>query len=318
MSIVMLLIGLGLLNYGSDWFIMGNIRIGRYFKLSNFVIGATVVAFGTSLPEIVTTLYAVYRDLPMIGVGNALGSCIVNTGLVLGLCALIYPIIIRQRFILKNSLIYLFYSLLLSLLGYNGLDVIDGIILFLLFLCYMAYTLKRRSVITEERKDKRDIPIILALIFTVIGLISIFLGSKLFIDGAKDIAIFLGVPDRVVGFTLVAFGTSLPEIAVSLSAIRRKLGDIVIGNVIGSNMVNVGCALALSSMITYIPPTRFELFVNLLLGILMVLFMNRDVMLRSGGEGRHKIERAEGMILFGIYVVYILGLVFFNHDLNLL
>ena len=169
----MLLIGLGLLNYGSDWFILGNTKIARYFKLSNFVIGATVVAFGTSFPEIVTTLYAVYRDLPMIAVGNALGSCIVNIGLVLGLCAVIYPMVIRHRSILKNSQVYLLYSILLFILGYNGLEVIDGVILFLLFLCYMIYTLKRRGIIIEESKDKRDISIVLAVIFTIVGLISI-------------------------------------------------------------------------------------------------------------------------------------------------
>ena len=306
----MLLIGLGLLNYGSDWFILGNTKIARYFKLSNFVIGATVVAFGTSFPEIVTTLYAVYRDLPMIAVGNALGSCIVNIGLVLGLCAIIYPMVIRHRSILKNSQVYLLYSILLFILGYNGLEVIDGVILFLLFLCYMLYTLKRRGIITEESKDKRDISIVLAVIFTIVGLISIFVGSKLFIDGARDIALFLGIPNRVIGFTLVAFGTSLPEIAVSLSAIRRKLGDMVIGNVIGSNMVNVGCALALSSMIAYIPPTRFELFINLLLVVLMVIFMNKGVVLRflcGDGSGCFKIGRIEGLILFGVYLLYILS-----------
>jgi len=310
LSILMLIMGLGLLNYGSDWFILGNTKIARYFKLSNFVIGATVVAFGTSFPEIVTTLYAVYRDLPMIGAGNALGSCIVNIGFVLGLCALICPIVIRQRSIMRNVQVYLLYSILLFILGYDGLGAIDGMILFLLFLCYMIYTFKKGGVITEEERDKRDISVVLAVIFIIVGLTSIFVGSKLFIDGARDIALSLGIPDRVIGFTLVAFGTSLPEIAVSISAIRRKLGDIVIGNVIGSNMVNVGCALALSSLIDYIPPTRFELFVNLLLVVLTVLFMNKGAVLRLLGRDSsryYKIDRIDGLILFGAYLLYILS-----------
>ncbi|MBW9223252.1 calcium/sodium antiporter [Methanothermococcus sp. SCGC AD-155-E23] len=300
----MLLIGLGLLNYGSDWFILGNTRIARYFKISNFVIGATIVAFGTSLPEVVTTLYALYRNLPMIALGNALGSCIVNIGFVLGLCAIIYPIVIKQESIIRNIYLYLLYSLLLFILGYDGFNVIDGVVLFLLFLCYVAYTLKRREFIGEEKRGKKDIPMVLAVILIIIGLLSIFVGSKLFIDGARDIALFLGVPEKVIGFTLVAFGTSLPEIAVSLSAIRRRLGDIVLGNVIGSNMVNVGCALALSSIITYIPPTRFELLIHLLFTVLMVIIISKMKLLN---KGCFKIERIDGLILFGVYLLYVLN-----------
>jgi len=304
LSVLMLLIGLGLLNYGSDWFILGNTRIARYFKISNFVIGATIVAFGTSLPEVVTTLYALYRNLPMIALGNALGSCIVNIGFVLGLCAIIYPIVIKQESIIRNIYLYLLYSLLLFILGYDGFNVIDGVVLFLLFLCYVAYTLKRREFIGEEKRGKKDIPMVLAVILIIIGLLSIFVGSKLFIDGARDIALFLGVPEKVIGFTLVAFGTSLPEIAVSLSAIRRRLGDIVLGNVIGSNMVNVGCALALSSIITYIPPTRFELLIHLLFTVLMVIIISKMKLLN---KGCFKIERIDGLILFGVYLLYVLN-----------
>ncbi|HID47677.1 MAG TPA: calcium/sodium antiporter [Methanococcaceae archaeon] len=296
--------GLGLLNYGGDWFILGNTRIARYFKISNFVIGATIVAFGTSLPEVVTTLYALYRNLPMIALGNALGSCIVNIGFVLGLCAIIYPIVIKQESIIRNIYLYLLYSLLLFILGYDGFNVIDGVVLFLLFLCYVAYTLKRREFIGEEKRGKKDIPMVLAVILIIIGLLSIFVGSKLFIDGARDIALFLGVPEKVIGFTLVAFGTSLPEIAVSLSAIRRRLGDIVLGNVIGSNMVNVGCALALSSIITYIPPTRFELLIHLLFTVLMVIIISKMKLLN---KGCFKIDRIDGLILFGVYLLYVLN-----------
>jgi len=303
----MLLIGLGLLNYGSDWFIIGNIRVARYLKLSNFVIGATIVALGTSFPEIVTTLYALYRGLPMIAVGNALGSCILNIGFILGLCALLCPIVIRQRPIVINIQIYLFYSLLLFILGQDGFNVIDGVILFLLFLCYMVYTLRRGNIIGEEKGDKRDIPMVLAVIFVIVGLISIFVGSKLFIDGARDIALFLGIPERIIGFTLVAFGTSLPEIAVSLSAIRRKLGEIVIGNVIGSNMINLGCALALSSIIAYIPPTRFELLINLLFAVLIVVMVSKGVIMKPLSKECFKIDRIDGLILLGIYLLYVIS-----------
>ena len=128
----------------------------------------------------------------MIAVGNALGSCIVNIGFILGLCALIFPLVVKQKSILRNSQVYLLYSLLLFILGYDGFNFIDGVILFLLLLGYIGYTLKKRSVVTEEdREDRKDISIVLAVVFTIVGLISIFVGSKLFIDGARNIAIFL-------------------------------------------------------------------------------------------------------------------------------
>ncbi|WP_229701933.1 calcium/sodium antiporter [Methanofervidicoccus abyssi] len=309
-SILMLLIGLGLLNYGSDWFTLGNTKIAKYFKLSNFVIGATIVAFATSFPEIVTSLYATYAGLPIIAVGNALGSCIINIGFILGLCALISPLVVKQKSILRNSQIYLLYSLLLFILGYDGFNFIDGVILFFLLLGYIGYTLKKRDIVTEEdRNDRENVSIILAIILAIVGLISIFIGSKLFIDGVRNIAIFLGIPNKVVGFILVAFGTSLPEVAVSFSAIRRELSDIVIGNIIGSNMINIGCALALSSMIAYIPPTRFGLSIYILLVVLMVLFMNKGVILRLFGRCSNeyfKISRIEGLFLFMVYLVYVL------------
>ena len=332
LSMVMVLIGIGLLNYGSDWFVIGSSKIAKYFNVSNFVIGATVIAFGTSLPEIITSIYAVYTGSPMIAIGTSLGSCITNIGFVLGICAILSPIIIKHRSILKNSHIYLIYSIILTILGYDGFNIIDGFIMFILFLGYFGHTIKKgRRISVDEEINCENISLPLALLITIIGLLGVLIGSKLFVDGAKDVALLLGISDKIIGFTLVAFGTSLPEAVVSITAIRKKLGDIVIGNIIGSNMVNIGCALALSSMISYIPPTNFELFINLLLVTIMVGYMSKGVIFNgvlskiknrplkkdnndsttsdSVGVSHNKylkINRIEGLSLLIIYLIYVL------------
>lgn len=329
-SIVTVLIGIGLLSYGSDWFIIGSSKLAKCLNVSNFVIGATVIAFGTSLPEIITSIYAAYAGSPMIAIGNSLGSCITNIGLVLGICAILSPIIIKHKSILKNSYIYLTYSIILALMGYDGFNFVDGVIMLILFLGYIGHTIKKEGTSKDEEIKCENISIILAMLITIIGLSGVFLGSRLFVDGARDAAIFLGISDKVIGFTLVAFGTSLPEIAVSISAIRKKLGDIVIGNIIGSNMANIGCALALSSMISYISPTNFEMFINLLLVVITVGYMGKSAIFNgvpskiknrlfkknNNDSARNSIEvinnkylkinRIEGLSLFIIYLIYLL------------
>ncbi|WP_292459817.1 calcium/sodium antiporter [Methanothermococcus sp.] len=323
LSVFVLLIGLVLLNYGSDWFVLGSSRIAKYLNISNFVIGATVVAFGTSLPEIITSVYAAYANLPGIAVGNSLGSCIANIGLILGISALISPIVIKHDSILKNGYIYLIYTILLFILGYNGFGFINGLILFILLLIYIVYTIRNGKIpTTVEEEEIKKISTTTAVIFTIVGLLSIIIGSELFVDGAKNIASFLGVSDKVIGFTLVAFGTSLPELVVSITAVRRKLGDIVLGNVIGSNMANIGCALAFSCMITHIPPVKFEMDINLFLVILMVAYMSKNLIIdriKSYNINNNyktnnivdlkeysKIGRIEGIFLILIYIVFIL------------
>lgn len=321
LSVFILLMGLVLLNYGSDWFVLGSSRIAKYLNVSDFVIGATIVAFGTSLPEIITSVYAAYANLPGIAVGNSLGSCIANIGLILGISAIIYPIVVRHNSVLKNGYIYLIFTIVAFILGYDGFGFIDGLILFILLLGYIVHTIKNGGTPTvEEEGAPKKISMTTAVIFTIVGLLSVIIGSELFVDGAKGIAAFLGISDKIIGFTLVAFGTSLPELVVSITAVRRKLGDIVLGNVIGSNMANIGCALAFSGMISYIPPVKFEMNVNLFLVVLMVIYMSKNLILdkirnkkvntnindKTNLEEYSKIGRIEGISLVLIYMIFIL------------
>ncbi len=302
-GIILLLSGLILLSYGSDWFIVGSSRIAKYLDISNFVIGATVVAFGTSLPEIVTSIYAAYTNSPDIAIGNALGSCIANIGLVLGISVLIYPVMVKSKPIITNSYLYLIFTIIITILGYNGFSRIDGILLLLLLFYYLKHTIKNGGACEEEVDT--SISTVKAVVFLVFGLASVVFGSHLFVEGARNIASYLGISEKIIGFTLVAVGTSLPELAVSISAARRKLGDIILGNVVGSNMANICGALALSSVITDLPSVKFELAINIILVTLMVLFMNKSKIKLSK---LNKIHRLEGLILLAIYFIFIVKL----------
>ncbi|UXM84308.1 calcium/sodium antiporter [Methanococcus aeolicus] len=318
-SVFILLLGLALLNYGSDWFVVGSSKVAKHLNVSDFVIGATVVAFGTSLPEIITSVYASYIGSTGIAVGNSLGSNIANVGLILGLSALIAPIYIKKENILKNGYIYLLFTIIAFILGYDGFNSIDGILLFIMLISYITYTIKKGGCCEEMGENNGSI--VKSVLFTILGLLAVIVGSSLFVSGAKDIALFLGISDKIIGFTLVAFGTSLPELVVSITAVKRKLGDMVIGNIIGSNIANIGGALALASIINPLPKVPFEMTVYLLLTSLMVLFMSKHIMefIKKNKDKIHnkkdnndnetiysKINRIDGTILILIYLGFIL------------
>jgi len=306
-----------LLAYGSDWFIEGSTRVAKHFNVSNFVIGATIVAFGTSLPEIVTSSGAALSGYPGLAVGNAVGSCIANIGIILGISVLMYPLIIKKRAIIKNGNIYLIATILLVILGYNGFSRFDGLILFLFMITYVIYTIK-----TSESDDEEiisDLTTKKASIFIVVGLLAVILGSDLFIEGAKGIAEYFNVPESIIGFSLVAFGTSLPELASSVAAAKRKLGSIVLGNVIGSNIANTCIALSFSAMIVDIPKYNVELMVNTIMALLIIFTMNREKIKKMLNfknfrtDYFSKIDRIDGIsyiLIYLIFLAYLLGYIF--------
>ncbi|BAP62306.1 calcium/sodium antiporter [Methanococcus maripaludis] len=306
-----------LLAYGSDWFIEGSTRVAKHFNVSNFVIGATIVAFGTSLPEIVTSSGAALSGSPGLAVGNAVGSCIANIGIILGISVLMYPLIIKKRAIIKNGNIYLLATILLVILGYNGFSRFDGLILFLFMITYVIYTIK-----TSESDDEEiisDLTTKKASIFIVVGLLAVILGSDLFIEGAKGIAEYFNVPESIIGFSLVAFGTSLPELASSVAAAKRKLGSIVLGNVIGSNIANTCIALSFSAMIVDIPKYNVELMVNTIMALLIIFTMNREKIKKMLNfknfrtDYFSKIDRIDGIsyiLIYLIFLAYLLGYIF--------
>ncbi|WP_456417607.1 calcium/sodium antiporter [Methanocaldococcus sp.] len=302
LGIFYFLLGLILLYYGSDWFVLGSERLARYFSVSNFVIGATVVAIGTSLPEVITSVYASYTHISGIAIGNAIGSCICNIGIVLGLSAILNPIKVNNN-LRSNILFYLLYVILTAILGVNGFSWIDGTILLLIFLIYLRWTIKNGYIDNieieeiEKNIEKHNISLAFSLVLSIVGLIGVLVGAKLFVDGAKNIAIALNISDKIIGFTLVAFGTSVPELMVSLAAAKRNLGGIILGNVIGSNMADIGGALAISCLFTNLPSANIQMVILIVMSLLIYLFA------RFG-----KINRLHGLILLVLYIFSIVTL----------
>ncbi|XRO77857.1 calcium/sodium antiporter [Methanocaldococcus sp. 10A] len=298
LGVAYFLLGLVLLYFGSDWFVLGSERIARHFNVSNFVIGATVMAIGTSLPEILTSAYASYMHAPGISIGNAIGSCICNIGLVLGLSAIISPIIVDKH-LKKNVFIYLLFVLFTFIIGFDGFSWIDGIILLILFAFYLRWTVNNGKVeeINEEDKKKYNPSLAFSLVLLIIGLVGVLVGAELFVDGAKKIATALNVSDKVIGFTLVAFGTSVPELMVSLAAAKRNLGGMVLGNVVGSNIADIGGALAIGSLFMYLPPENFQMSILLIMSFLLYLFARYS-----------KIGRWQGILFLIIYIIAIASL----------
>ena len=287
------LLGLILLYYGSDWFVLGSERIARHFNISNFVIGATVMAIGTSLPEILTSAYASYMHAPGISIGNAIGSCICNIGLVLGLSAIISPIVVDKN-LQKNIFVYLLFVIFTAVIGIDGFSWIDGIILLMLFAFYLRWTVKNGSVEVEENNNKNNPSIVFSLVLLIIGLVGVLVGAELFVDGAKKIATALNISDKVIGFTLVAFGTSVPELMVSLAAAKRNLGGMVLGNVVGSNIADIGGALAVGSLFMYLPAENIQMGVLAVMSFLLYLFAKYT-----------KIGRWQGLLFLALYIIAI-------------
>ncbi len=293
LGVAYFLLGLILLYFGSDWFVLGGERIAKQFNVSNFVIGATVMAIGTSLPEILTSAYAAYMHAPGISIGNAIGSCICNIGLVLGVSAIISPIIVDKK-LMKDVLFYLLFVIFTAIIGIDGFSQIDGIVLLIIFIMYLRWTVKNGNVEVSEEEKKDNPSLVFSLVLLIIGLVGVLVGAELFVDGAKKIALALNIPDKIIGFTLVAFGTSLPELMVSLAAAKRKLGGMVLGNVIGSNIADIGGALAIGSLFMHLPPENIQMTILAIMSFLLYLFAKF-----------RKIDRWHGVLFLALYITAI-------------
>lgn len=308
-SCLFVLIGLALLIYGADMFVTGASSIARQLGMPPLIIGLTIVGFATSAPEILVGSVSAMQDKTAIAIGNALGSNITNIGLVLGVSVLLLPITVTSRTIKREyglMCISLFLALLLMLDGHLGR--IDAIILLIALvgsLGWIVWIAKKSSandpLINEFEQELSEAdPTRIALVKLLIGLIMLVAGADLLVRGAVFIAEFYGVSDLVIGLTIVAIGTSLPELAASIASIIKKEADIAIGNIIGSNMFNI---LAVLGVPTLINPDYFAREVLTrdypsMLGLSLLL----GVMLFVSSKG--KLVRTEGAILLACFIGY--------------
>lgn len=304
--------GIVLLYYGSEWMVDGAKNIALRYGVAPFVVGLTVVAFGSSAPEAVTSL--VSGDNPQIILGNIVGSNTANVGLAIGLAALIAPIACAYRairFELISMMVSVFMITLLSLTGI--LTPLYGVILVLsLFLfVYLVYRYKKggdseESILPDkEEKGEATKSKGICAVMVVLGILALYFGARLFIDGAVSLAGLIGISDMLVGLIVVAVGTSLPELCICIMAAYRKENELVVSNIVGSIVFNSFFALGVGLLVTSIPVTHYMMVFHMPVMILMtgMLF----VMIRSGNS----ISRSEGGLLVAVYAAYIALMAFY-------
>lgn len=244
-----LVIGGLLLYYGADWIVRGGSHLAAQIGLSPLVIGLTIVAFGTSLPELVVSLTAALKDSSTIAIGNVIGSNIANVGLVMGLSALIFPITITFSRIRNDLIIYLFAVLVFIYFCSDGLiERWEGVVLFSGIIMYTGYCITHPNRRVAKNTDGKD-SISKCVLCLLIGAVLLYFGSNLFVEGAISLAKLLGVSEIVIGMSVVALGTSLPELATSIVAAFRKESGISVGNIIGSNLFNILSVIGLVSFL---------------------------------------------------------------------
>lgn len=307
MSIALLIGGVVLLYAGGEVLVNSASNLARAFGLGPLVIGLTVVAFATSSPELFATLVGVLEGAPDLSMGNVLGSNIANIALILGLSALLRPLVGRGHFLRREIPLLIAVALVPFLVLMDGeISRLEGAVLFALLVGYLVYLLRNGEppeVIHEyaAQFEHPPWPRWQGALGVAGGLALLVLGAHLLVDGAVDIARMLGISERVIGLTLVAFGTSLPELASSLVAARRREGDIVLGNIVGSNIFNVLCVLGLTATVRPIAVVRSTITLDLWTGLALSVALLPLLLLGR----RMRLARGEGAVLLASYLVYI-------------
>lgn len=299
-DILFLIVGLALLYFGGEWLVRGSASLAARLSLSPLFIGLTVVAFGTSAPELTVSMQSALSGSSGIALGNVVGSNICNIALILGLAAVIFPIGIHKQLIRIEIPIMIVVSFLLIYLISDGyLGLIDGIVFVFLLITYVivGFFLAKKAAVEEDDTIAVTKSAWLDIGLVLLGLVLLIGGGKLLVDGAVSIARFAGLSEAVIGLTIVAVGTSLPELSTSIIAALKKRPDIAVGNVVGSNIFNILCILGICSIVKPIESAGFNW-----VDFAMMAFM-AVVLLPLAFTGM-KISRLEGAVLLAAYASY--------------
>ena len=310
MSLLLFLVGLFLVGKGADFLVAGAAALAKRLKISDLVIGLTIVSFGTSAPELSVNLFAAAGGNTAIAAGNVIGSNIFNILVILGTCALIRPLTVQSTTIFKE----LPFSLLAALaMGFAASDMLfdhasaavisrtESALLLLFFAIFMYYAFnlaQSGEQIAEDETPVYSLP--MSLLRVVGGLTLLLLGGKWMVDSAVSIAAFLGMSEAVIGLTVVAMGTSIPELATSVAAIRRKNSEIAIGNVVGSNIFNIFLILGVTGVIHPLPiAAESQVDLLVLIAITLVLF------LLIYNHRQRQLVRVHGILFLSLYAIYL-------------
>lgn len=313
-NVVLFILGLIALYFGASWLVSGASGIASRYGIPPLVIGLTIVAFGTSFPELLVSVIAAIKGMSDIAIGNVIGSNILNIALILGLSAIITPLRIQLRSIIAESPIMIGSAVLLLVLSLdNVINRIDGALLFTGLIAFVLFSYRFEKYesdrIPDTEKDKyiksvktgKSIGIMISLI--VVGLVGLTVGAQILVGASVVIAKYFGLSEKFIGLTIVAFGTSLPELATSLiAAIRKEIG-ISVGNIIGSNIFNILAILGLSSMINPIPIAKGLIDSGFIwdYGLMIALSIFLWFCMKTG----MKVTRAEGILFLIIFTAYI-------------
>lgn len=307
MDFFYLIIGLIALIVGGEFLVKGAISLALRMKVSMVVIGLTVVSFATSAPELIVSVYAALNGHPDIALGNVIGSNIANISLVLGVTALIFPLKFDKRLYRFDVPVMLLASLLFGLFLYSnsGIGFWEGFsfVVFLIILITYLISKSRNEERAPEEISSEQMPLIKLIFFLSLGGLSLYFGTQWLVGGATGIARLMGVSERVISVSIVAFGTSIPELSASIIAAYRKEKGLSVGNLIGSNLFNILAVMGVTSMIHPVLVIDQGLITNdiwWMLGLVVLLF---PLMLLFT---KMRIGRVEGFMLFVLYLVYIL------------
>ena len=303
LSAVLLLIGLVMLCFGGNWLVSGGVAIAKKFRISNLVIGMTIVAYGTSTPELAASIAAA-GDHSAIILGNIIGSNIANVGMVIGVAAILVPLAVQKSVLRKEIPIMLGVSALIVLLSVDGeISQSDGVILLVGLGIFAVYTfrsaLKQREQDTDDSDDNENNNNIYlkSIGFIGIGIIVLYVGAILTVDNAVVIATEFGLSEKIIGLTVIAIGTSLPELITSIIAIRKGHSDIGIGNIIGSNIYNILMIMGVGAALGGVLITA-DVYVDY--AIMIIFSISLLIGLKT-----HIINRTMGVILATGYVLYL-------------
>lgn len=316
MAYILFLIGFFLLIYGANFLVDGAVSLGKKFKMPGIIIGLTIVSIGTSAPEMIISTIATNRGATGLAISNVLGSNIFNTLIIIGVAAFLSPIKIQKNtafkeipfsFLAAVSLFLLVSDRLINGSETNILSRSDGMILLLFFIIFMFYafaTAKNGNLAEDDEvAGIKEMKYGKSVIYIIIGIGGLFLGGKWIVSGATEVASLLGLNEKIIGLTIVATATSLPELVTSIIAARRNQSGIAIGNAIGSNIFNVFLILGISALISPLPfdaSLMPDVMITMLSNIIIFLFSLMII-----GGTRMSISRTEGVFLLLIYIGFI-------------